>query len=135
MESGLMESTESGAALFARLLETFDVLMGENGCPWDREQTHGSIRGNLLEEAQEAAEAIDSGDAGHMAEELGDVLLQVIFHAKIAEKNGGFNMDDIMRKLLGKLVARHTHVFGGDTASTAEEALLLWERNKKKSRQ
>ena len=119
-------------ASFDRLLNLFDTLLGENGCPWDRQQTHESLRSNMLEEAAEAVEAIDSRDVDHLIEELGDVLLQVLFHAKIAEKNGTFTVGDVMQKLSDKLVSRHTHVFGGDKAKTAEEALLLWEKNKAK---
>ena len=111
-----------------------DNLLGENGCPWDKEQTHESLRPNMIEEAGEAAQAIDQGDMDQLAEELGDVLLQVLFHAKIAEKNGSFTMDDVLIKLADKLVGRHTHVFGEDTALTAEEALLIWKRNKQNGR-
>ena len=116
---------------FENLLGVMDTLLGENGCPWDREQTHESLRPNMLEEAAEAVEAIDSRDMDALSEELGDVLLQVLFHAKIAEKNGSFTIEDVMKKLSSKLVGRHTHVFGSDTARTAEEALLIWEQNKK----
>ena len=115
---------------FENLLSLMDTLLGENGCPWDREQTHESLRQNMLEEAGEAVEAIDSKNMDSLMEELGDVLLQVLFHAKIAEKSGSFTIDDIMNKLSDKLISRHTHVFGSDTALTAEDALLVWERNK-----
>ena len=111
-----------------------DTLLGENGCPWDKEQTHESLRPNMLEEAEEAVEAIDSKNMDQLMEELGDVLLQVLFHAKIAEKNGSFSIEDVMKKLSDKLISRHTHVFGSDTALTAEEALLVWEKNKVKAK-
>ena len=115
---------------FEQLLSLMDTLLGENGCPWDKEQTHESLRPNMLEEAQEAVEAIDSKNMDSLSEELGDVFLQVLFHAKIAEKNGNFTINDIMKKLSDKLISRHTHVFGSDKALTAEEAILVWERNK-----
>ena len=118
------------AGTFENLLSLMDTLLGENGCPWDREQTHESLRPNMLEEAGEAVEAIDSKDMDSLMEELGDVLLQVLFHAKIAEKNGTFTIDDVMKRLSEKLVSRHTHVFGNDAALTAEDALLVWEKNK-----
>ena len=110
-----------------------DYLLGNNGCPWDKAQTHESLRPNMLEEAAEAAEAIDSRDMEALAEELGDVLLQVLFHAKIAEKNGSFTIEDVLQKLSDKLISRHTHVFGSDTALTAEDALMVWEKNKANS--
>ena len=115
---------------FENLLNIMDTLLGENGCPWDREQTHESLRPNMLEEAAEAVEAIDLKNMDSLMEELGDVLLQVLFHAKIAEKNNSFTIDDVMKKLSDKLISRHTHVFGSDTAITAEDALMVWERNK-----
>ena len=124
-----MRNSES---LFLGLLDVMDTLLGENGCPWDREQTHASLAENMLEEAGEAVQAIDSGNMDELAGELGDVLLQVLFHAKIAEKNGSFTIDDVMIKLKEKLIGRHSHVFGEDTAKTAEEALMVWEKNKQK---
>jgi len=117
------------------LLVIMDTLLGPNGCPWDREQTHESLQKNMHEECQEAIDAINSGNMDSIKEELGDVLLQVIFHAKIAEKNGNFTMEDIMQTLADKLIGRHTHVFGTDTAATADEALELWNINKKRSLQ
>ena len=115
---------------FDGLLALMDTLLGEKGCPWDKEQTHESIRPNMLEEAYEAVQVIDSKDMDSLCEELGDVLLQVLFHAKIAEKNGMFTIYDVMKKLSDKLISRHTHVFGDDTALTAEDALQLWKKNK-----
>jgi len=108
-----------------------DTLLGENGCPWDRAQTHESLIPNLLEESNEAIEAIGKEDMAALCEELGDVLLQVVFHAKLAERAGIFNMDDVIRGLRGKLIRRHTHVFGDEKASTPEEALRIWEANKR----
>lgn len=113
------------------LLRIMDTLLGENGCPWDKEQTHLSILPNMTEECEEAEEAIRSGDISAMREELGDVLLQVVFHAKIAEKAGTFTFEDIVETLSQKLVSRHTHVFGSDKAETSEDAINLWKANKK----
>jgi len=118
-----------------RLLEIMDTLLGENGCPWDREQTHQSLRANMLEECNEAIEAIDKSDMEALKEELGDVLLQVIFHAKIAEKAGHFSLQDVITVLAEKLTSRHTHIFGEDKATTAEDALRIWNENKIKARQ
>ena len=122
----------SGPRSFEKLLQIMDTLLGENGCPWDRVQTHASLTQNMLEEAGEAVEAIKQGDMDNLKEELGDVLLQVVFHAKIAEKNGSFTMDEVLDTLCAKLVDRHTHVFGRDKAATPEEALGIWRANKKK---
>ncbi|MCL1883061.1 MAG: hypothetical protein FWF81_04825 [Defluviitaleaceae bacterium] len=113
-----------------KLLEIMDVLLGENGCPWDREQTHESLRKYLIEECEEAVEAIDSGDASALCEELGDVLLQVVFHAKLAQKSGKFNFDDVVRGISDKLVRRHTHVFGDDIATSIEDVAKIWNKNK-----
>ena len=119
---------------FENLLGLMDTLLSENGCPWDRQQTHESLRKNMIEEAAEAAHAIDSKNPEALTEELGDVLLQVLFHAKIAEKNGMFTIEDVIKKLSDKLVSRHTHVFGSDKAFTPEDALLVWKKNKRKEK-
>jgi len=116
------------------LLEIMDTLLSESGCPWDKEQTHESLRENMLEEAYEAIEAINNNDMPALKDELGDVLLQVIFHGKIAEKSGAFTVDDIITNLCNKLISRHTHIFGQDKAQDAADALRIWESNKEKSR-
>ncbi len=116
------------------LIEIIRTLRSENGCPWDREQTHQSIRRNLLEEAYEAAEAIDEGDSDHLREELGDVLMQVIFHAAIEEEAGRFDLDDVADLICKKLIRRHPHVFGDDEAGTAEEVLDRWDAIKRRER-
>jgi len=108
-----------------------DQLLAPGGCPWDREQTHQSLRPYMLEECQEAVEAIDSGDMNALKDELGDVLLQVVFHAKIAEAAGSFGFDDVVEAICHKLTSRHSHIFGDDKAETAEEVAALWEKNKK----
>jgi len=119
---------------FTKLMEIMNTLFGENGCPWDREQTHESMRKHLLEECNEVIEAIDKKDMVLLREELGDLLLQVIFHAKIAEKAGLFNIDDVIYGLSSKLVSRHSHVFGDDKAQNAEEVVRIWEANKAKEK-
>lgn len=118
------------------LLSIMDTLLGESGCPWDKEQTHESLRENMLEECNEAIDAIDRQDMDGLKEELGDVLLQVVFHAKIAQKAGYFDMDDVIATLSDKLIRRHTHIFGADagTVKTADDALKLWKINKEKER-
>jgi len=107
------------------------LLRGPGGCPWDREQTHESIRRNMLEEAYEAAEAIDDGDTELLLEELGDVLLQVFFHADIANKSGRFDLDDIADATCRKLLRRHPHVFGDVRAENGSESLAFWEDAKR----
>lgn len=116
------------------LLDILKTLRGENGCPWDRAQTHESIRKSMIEETYEAIDALNSGDDKAFSNELGDVLLQVGFHAVMAEERGAFNFDDIVREICTKLITRHTHVFGEDKAASAEEALGTWEKNKKKEK-
>ena len=119
---------------YQHLLQIMDKLLAPDGCPWDKEQTHESLRPYLLEECNEAIEAIDNKDMPALCEELGDVLLQVVFHAKLAQKAGAFTMDDVVQGIADKLVSRHSHIFGEDTAKTAEEVKLLWEINKQKER-
>ena len=110
------------------------LLRGPGGCPWDSEQTHRSIRRNLLEEAYEAAEAIDEDDTEHLLEELGDVLMQVVFHADIAEKAGRFSLDDIADATCKKLIRRHPHVFGEVKANNGKESLFFWEEIKREEK-
>ncbi|MGI5984464.1 MAG: nucleoside triphosphate pyrophosphohydrolase [Clostridiales bacterium] len=107
------------------------VLRSPGGCPWDIEQTHESIRRNLLEEAYEVCEAIDEGDADHLREELGDLLLQIIFHARIEEEKGSFNLDDIADTACKKLIYRHPHVFGDVTVSGSEDVVQNWDELKR----
>ena len=117
------------------LQKLMELLRGPDGCPWDREQTHKSIRRNLLEEAYEAAEAIDEDDTGHLLEELGDVLMQVVFHADMAEKEGRFDLDDIADATCRKLIRRHPHVFGDVRASSGSESLVFWDEIKRGEKQ
>lgn len=116
------------------LLEIFRILRGENGCPWDRVQTHESIKKSLIEETYEALDALESGNDAAFANELGDVLLQVAFHATLAKERGAFCFDDVLYEVCTKLITRHTHVFGNDKAGSEEEALGTWEKNKKKEK-
>ena len=109
-------------------------LIGENGCPWDRVQTHQTIRNNLIEEAYEAVDAIDSGDPNRVKDELGDVLLQVFFHSAIAEKNAAFDIDSVADNLCRKLISRHSHLFGDDYADNPDDVLRLWDKNKMKEK-
>jgi tetrapyrrole methylase family protein/MazG family protein len=109
------------------LRKIIGILRGDGGCPWDFEQTHESIRRNLIEEAYEAAEAIDEGDANHLREELGDVLMQVVFHSDIEEKAGRFTLDDVADAACRKLIHRHPHVFGDVRVKDSGEVLQNWD--------
>jgi len=113
------------------LKQIMALLRSPEGCPWDREQTHQSIRRNLLEEAYEAAEAIDEDDPEHMKEELGDVLLQVVFHAQIAQEAGRFTLDDVIDGVCRKLIYRHPHVFAG---VETQDALATWDAQKRQEK-
>ena len=116
------------------LLEIMRLLRGPEGCPWDREQTHESIRSNLLEETHEALEAIDRGDMPLLQEELGDVLLQVVFHAQMEQEKGSFTFDDVVDGICKKLVVRHPHVFGDVTADDAGQVLKNWDAIKRETK-
>ncbi|MBR4744738.1 MAG: nucleoside triphosphate pyrophosphohydrolase [Oscillospiraceae bacterium] len=110
------------------------LLRAPGGCPWDAEQTHESLRRNMLEEAYEAAEAIDEGDPDHLKEELGDVLTQVIFHADIEREKGQFRLDDVADGVCRKLIFRHPHVFGDRKAGSADDVLELWDDVKRQEK-
>ena len=116
------------------LIRIMELLRSPEGCPWDREQTHKSIRRNMLEEAYEAAEAIDQEDPAHLKEELGDVLLQVVFHARMAQEAGQFTFDDVVDGICKKLVFRHPHVFGAVDAPDTDKALSAWEAQKREEK-
>ncbi len=116
------------------LLEIMRLLRSENGCPWDREQNHESLKKYLIEETYEVLEAIDLKDKDKLCEELGDVLLQVVFHAQVAQEEKNFNMEDIIIRICKKLVLRHPHVFGEVKADTPDEVLVNWEAIKKKEK-
>ena len=116
------------------LIHVMRRLTGEGGCPWDRAQTHESIRKNAIEEAYELCDAIDAGDVDGMREETGDILLQALFHCDMAERAGEFDRLDVVDELVRKLVTRHTHIFGEDKADNEAEALDRWEEAKAKEK-
>ncbi len=118
----------------ATLLEVMARLRAPDGCPWDRDQTHASLRRFLLEETYEALEALDSGDVVALEEELGDLLLQIAFHAQIGAEEGTFDFGDVVASIVEKMVRRHPHVFGDTVASTSDEVLANWEASKRAER-
>lgn len=120
-------------------LDIIKALRSENGCPWDREQTHESLRPCMMEEAAEAVAAIrifkETGNAENLREELGDVLLQVVMHARIAEEEGIFTMEEVVNEIAEKMVRRHPHVFGDGKADTSAQVLQNWEEIKKQEKE
>ncbi len=116
------------------LAEIVKVLRSENGCPWDKVQTHESIRKDFLEEVYEVLEAIDSGDPAMLREELGDVLLQVVFHAEIETEKKNFDLDAVADEVCKKLIIRHPHVFGDVNADTVDKVLTNWDAIKKEEK-
>jgi len=114
------------------LVETMRRLLSPDGCPWDREQTHKSLKRYLIEEAYEVLEAIDEGDMHKLKEELGDLLLQVVFHAALAEQNGQFDLNDVADTVNRKMINRHPHVFGCMDINSSEEVMQNWEGFKRK---
>ena len=122
---------------FDDLCLIMEILRGEGGCPWDAEQTHESIRKNFIEETYEVIEAIDTKDMSLLREELGDVMLQVVFHAQMEREAGNFTINDVANDVCTKLIHRHPHIFGDVSAETAEEVLKNWEaiKNVEKSRE
>lgn len=124
--------TESPGVLFERLLDIMARLRGADGCPWDREQTRTSLKPFLIEEAYEVLEAIEAGDTRAVEAELGDLLFQVVFHARLAEETGEFAMGSLLRRLIDKMVSRHPHVFGDVSVTTSKEVLAQWEAIKQR---
>ena len=122
-----MSSATVAGEKFAELVELIARLRAPGGCPWDREQTHESLKPNMLEEAYEVVEAIDDGNDEEFAGELGDLLLQVVFHSQIATEEDRFNVAKVIERTLSKMIHRHPHVFAEDTAQTAGEVLRNWE--------
>ena len=116
------------------LLAIMEILRSPEGCPWDREQTHESIRNNLIEETYEAVEAIDTKDSSLLCEELGDVLLQVVFHAQLEKEAGGFDFSDVVNGVAQKMVERHPHVFGNVTVKDSGEVLKNWDAIKERTK-
>jgi tetrapyrrole methylase family protein/MazG family protein len=123
-------------------LSKFDALVGiiarlraPDGCPWDRQQTHTTLRGNMLSECYEVLEALDAGNASKLCEELGDLLLQIVLHAQIAADNKEFKIGDVIQSITEKILHRHPHVFGSGTANDAEEVMYNWEALKREERE
>ena len=119
---------------FEDLLEIVKKLRGEGGCPWDREQTHQSIKHNIIEEGYELIEAIDNGEYDKMADESGDLLLQVVFHAQIGKETGEYDIDDVTNAVCAKLIHRHPHVFGNVEVKDSDEVLANWSEIKRQER-
>ena len=116
------------------LLDLMAFLRSDRGCPWDRAQSHVSLRQNLLEEAYETIDAIESARPERLCDELGDVLMQVVFHAQIAQEAGEFSFSDVITGICNKLISRHTHLFGTDRAETPDAVIDNWEKNKRKEK-
>jgi tetrapyrrole methylase family protein/MazG family protein len=124
-------TTDTHGRGFDELVRIMAVLRAPDGCPWDREQTHMTLRRHLLEEAHEAVAAIESGDADEIRDELGDLLLQVVFHAQIAAESGEFTIDDVANAIVAKLERRHPHIFGDAVADTPAEVMTRWDAIKR----
>lgn len=118
----------------AALVDIVAKLRSPDGCPWDKEQTHASLREDLLEECYEVLEVLDEGNSDKLCGELGDLLMQVVFHAQIAAETGEFEMGDVIRGINTKLIHRHPHVFGSKKVKNTEEVLLNWEQLKREER-
>ncbi len=119
---------------FKKLIETTKQLRSENGCPWDKEQTFDSLKPYIIEEAYEVISALDNNDYKNLKEEVGDLLLQVLFISNIAEEEDIFTIDDVIFELNKKLIERHPHVFGEKTAKTSNEAKKIWDQQKKEKK-
>ncbi|OGR42416.1 MAG: hypothetical protein A2X28_08375 [Elusimicrobia bacterium GWA2_56_46] len=119
---------------FEDLVKLMEILLGKNGCPWDRGQTHKTLLRYLKEEAGEVAAAVKKNDWENLKEELGDVLLQVVFHSALARKAGRFSIADVIGGINAKLVRRHPHVFGGKKLATPAQVLVEWKKIKKHER-
>lgn len=125
-----MDYKQKSSYKFEDLLEIMKILRSPNGCPWDREQDHKSIRRDFIEETYEVIEAIDNEDTELLKEELGDVLLQVVFHSEIETEKGSFNIDDVCDGICKKLIIRHPHIFSDVKAETTDEVLTNWDNIK-----
>lgn len=119
---------------FYEFCDIIEKLRAPGGCPWDREQTHESLKKCLIEEAYEACDAIDGGKPSIIADELGDVLLQVVMHAQIGKEEGTFTIEDVIGAVSRKMIERHPHVFGDISVSSSEEVLINWDAIKKEKR-
>ena len=120
---------------FDALVEIIARLRAPDGCPWDKEQTHATLRGNLLSECYEVLEALDDEDSARLCEELGDLLLQITLHAQIARDSGEFEIDDVIKGIATKIVRRHPHIFGSTKVKDAEEVMHNWEELKREERE
>jgi MazG family protein len=133
-KSSTKRGQPSAGECFEKLVALQARLRASNGCPWDREQTHLSLRTYLLEEAYEVLEALEAGNDAKFAEEMGDLLLQIVFHSQIAGEEGRFTVSDVIRGVHDKMVRRHPHVFGKTKARTAKAVLKNWEQLKAEER-
>jgi tetrapyrrole methylase family protein/MazG family protein len=133
-EASLIEPENQDLRSFTTLVAITKKLRSPGGCPWDREQTHASLRGNLLEEAYETLEALDTGDPPAMAEESGDLLMQIVLHAQIASETHEYDIGDVIEKINKKLIFRHPHVFGDVKVSGTGEVLKNWQELKQKTK-
>lgn len=129
-----MEFEQKNKYTMDDFLQIMQILRSPEGCPWDREQNHKSIRNCMLEETYEAVEAIDTGDAALLQEELGDVLLQVVFHCELEREAGGFDFSDIVDGISKKMIVRHPHVFGDVSVQNSDEVLVNWDAIKKETK-
>lgn len=129
-----MEDAKLAGQKFEQLVKILDTLRGKSGCPWDKEQDEQSISNYFLEEVYEALEAILSGDAPSVAEELGDVLMEVVFLARIYKEKKAFTMSDVVENINQKMVRRHPHVFGGKTITSSSEVLDVWNQGKRQEK-
>ena len=123
---------ELAGETFAKLLDVMAQLRSDKGCPWDKEQSHASLRTFLLEESHELLDALDKGDSAQIREELGDLLHQIVFHCQIAAENGAFTAEDVVRDLRDKMVRRHPHVFSGKALPDSDTVLKQWAKIKAK---
>jgi len=128
-------SLAKGPSQFSALVDIIARLRGPEGCPWDRKQSHASLRECLLEECYEVLEALDDGDSNRLSVELGDLLMQIVFHSQIASDDGEFELGDVIKSITTKLIRRHPHVFGSVAVRDADEVLANWETLKKEERQ
>lgn len=126
--------TTEDLSSFSTLLQIIARLRSKDGCPWDKEQTHASLKPNLLEECYEALEALDEGKAPKLSEELGDLLMQIVLHSQIARESGEFTIADVVRSINTKLIHRHPHIFGNLKAKDAQEVAARWEVLKQEER-
>ncbi|MEI7912731.1 MAG: nucleoside triphosphate pyrophosphohydrolase [Verrucomicrobiota bacterium] len=134
MTDAAMMDAPDPAAQLARLRAIMHRLRAPGGCPWDAEQSHASLIPNLIEEAYETVDTIQRGDFAHLREELGDLLLQVVFHSELAEEAGHFNLDDVAREISDKLIRRHPHVFGQSDAASSDAVLQQWDQIKREEK-